>query len=311
MVAKRPRPCGAADIWSSSGLLSRVLTLTDQAIIGIDDRHRVRLFNGNAEQLFQCLGRDAIDQPIETFIVEGSGIVSRGQDPSALPASAVGRRRDGATFPLLVVFNEAAGEGRLIAIAEQAGRPGAVKDASGDSQRLYEALVESIDGIVYALDAETFTPTFVSRHAERILGYPIHAWFEPGFMSDHTHPEDRDWVFATCSAAVAEGKDHQIVCQMIHADGRAVWLRDAATVVTVSDGTKRVSGVMLDVTGANREEETRKRLTAILEATTDFVGFADARDGRVLYLNKAARSGLGLASDSDLSAMHVTDAHPE
>ena len=44
------------------------------------------------------------------------------------------------------------------------------------SQRIYEILIESIDGIVWEADAETFAFTYVSPQAERILGYPLARW---------------------------------------------------------------------------------------------------------------------------------------
>ncbi len=56
-------------------------------------------------------------------------------------------------------------------------------------------------------------------------------------------------------------------------------------------------------------EEARARLSAILEATPDFVGIADV-EGRVLYLNKAARSMLGISEGEDISSRSVGDNHP-
>src|SRR5690348_16512704 len=80
-----------------------------------------------------------------------------------------------------------------------AGRSG-----SGDSERIraelhrtreqYEHHVDSIDGIVWEADADTFRFTFVSDKAERLLGYPSSNWIDdPSFWSEHIHPEDRSW----------------------------------------------------------------------------------------------------------------------
>ncbi|MEK6814630.1 MAG: ATP-binding protein [Nitrospirota bacterium] len=56
-------------------------------------------------------------------------------------------------------------------------------------------------------------------------------------------------------------------------------------------------------------EAARARLTAILEATTDFVATADA-EGLVLYYNAAARRMLGIGGDEDIRAIRIPDTHP-
>lgn len=56
-------------------------------------------------------------------------------------------------------------------------------------------------------------------------------------------------------------------------------------------------------------EEERDRLAAILEYTTDIAGMADV-DGRLLYLNPAARELLAIAPNEDVSDLVVRDLHP-
>lgn len=55
-----------------------------------------------------------------------------------------------------------------------------------------------------------------------------------------------------------------------------------------------------------RTEEKLKRFTAIIEATTDFVGIADA-DGRVNYINPAGRKMMGFGEDEDISETTIPD----
>jgi PAS domain S-box-containing protein len=52
-----------------------------------------------------------------------------------------------------------------------------------------------------------------------------------------------------------------------------------------------------------------EQLAAVVEATTDFVGMADA-EGRLLYLNPAARAMMGYAPEQDVSHLHIRDFHP-
>jgi PAS domain S-box-containing protein len=69
--------------------------------------------------------------------------------------------------------------------------------------------------------------------------------------------------------------------------------------------------VFLDnITEARQAEASKARLSAILEATTDFVGMADAA-GHVLYINRAGRRMVGISEDEDVRATKIPDYHPE
>ena len=61
---------------------------------------------------------------------------------------------------------------------------------------------------------------------------------------------------------------------------------------------------------SRRAEVAQKQLVAILEGTTDFVGFADPQ-GRILYINKAGREMVGVRKDEDVSTLSIHDIHPD
>src|SRR5207244_2788303 len=56
-------------------------------------------------------------------------------------------------------------------------------------------------------------------------------------------------------------------------------------------------------------QREQARLASVLEATSDFVGFADA-EGRVLYVNRAGRRMVGRGEDEDIRELRITDLHP-
>ncbi len=66
----------------------------------------------------------------------------------------------------------------------------------------------------------------------------------------------------------------------------------------------------VEVAERKRVEETQRRLTSILEATTDFVGSADV-SGRLIYLNRAGRQMLGIGLDEDISNLTIPDVIAE
>lgn len=65
-----------------------------------------------------------------------------------------------------------------------------------------------------------------------------------------------------------------------------------------------------DITLRMAAEEERKRLVAILEATTDFVAIATA-EGELVYLNRAARRCLGRSESEKLPRIMLSEIYPE
>ncbi len=130
-----------------------------------------------------------------------------------------------------------------------------------ESQRKYEDLVNSMEGIVWECNAETFEFSFVSRQAERLLGYPVDQWLaSPNFWPDHLHCDDRQWVVQTCKQATLERRNHEFEYRMIAADGREVWLRDIVSVAADHGHPITARGVMIDITHRKKVEEERKQL---------------------------------------------------
>lgn len=123
---------------------------------------------------------------------------------------------------------------------EQAHRP--APDVQG--------LVEDVEAILWAADPDTLDFHYVSRGAERILGYPISRWLDhPGFWVSILHPEDRDGCVEFCRRQIQLGLDHEFRYRAIAADGSIVWLRDNVKVELGPDGkAAKLHGVMFDVT---------------------------------------------------------------
>ncbi|HAG51487.1 MAG: hypothetical protein A2X87_06905 [Deltaproteobacteria bacterium GWC2_42_51] len=65
-----------------------------------------------------------------------------------------------------------------------------------------------------------------------------------------------------------------------------------------------------DITEMGHAEGGSKRLAAILDKTGDFIGAAD-KEGRMLYLNMAARKMIGINEEEDISKSSISDFHPD
>jgi PAS domain S-box-containing protein len=141
-----------------------------------------------------------------------------------------------------------------------------IHDVPGPTlQRMYEAFVASIDGIVWEGDVESRQLTFVSPEAERVLGYPLALWLTTGFWAQHLHPDDREWAVESRGRAVKAQGATELEYRMMGADGRTVWIRDLVSVVddTVAP---RLCGVMIDVTERKQSEDERRTHLRFLQS---------------------------------------------
>jgi len=133
------------------------------------------------------------------------------------------------------------------------------------AQQRFRDLVNSVEAIVWEATVPSFQFSFISKEAERVLGYPVERWLsEPTFWKDHVHPEDREWALQYCQTATAEKRNHQFEHRMIAADGSVVWLRDLVTVVVEGDRVTRVRGLMVDLTNRKKAEEALRQARADL-----------------------------------------------
>ena len=182
-------------------------------------------------------------------------------------------------------------------------------------EKLCSTLVNSIRGIVWEADPLTLRFSFVSPHAERILGYPMQQWInEPDFWLTHTHPDDVEWCSDYCRDASLKGEDHEFQFRMIAADGRIVWLHDIVTVVRTDDGTVRLRGIMFDITERKEAEDTlrasEERLRVIFDNSHSGIIMIDP-DGNVSFANKRMAEMLSCTLPELIGSPYHDRLHPD
>ncbi|HEY82742.1 MAG TPA: PAS domain S-box protein [Dehalococcoidia bacterium] len=198
------------------------------------------------------------------------------QERSGLETERLLKRKNGELFPSHVIttfLREGTKITHTISVIRDVTERKRMEEALRKSEQDYEILVNSIEGIMWEADAQTFRFSFVSKQAERLLGYPPELWLaEPTFWKDHIHPDDRDWAVDFCRQATKEKRPHEFEYRMVTADGRTVWLRDIVTVIVENDQPVKLRGLMVDITKRKRMEEalreSEERYRALLELGT-------------------------------------------
>jgi PAS domain S-box-containing protein len=223
-------------------------------------------------------------------------------------------RKNGEIIPVEVSVSAIRG-GYFQAILRDISERKRAEEALQQAHQNYVTLVNSLDGIVWEADAQTFAFSFVSPQAERMLGYSLTRWTtEPTFWKDHIHPDDREWATSFCINATRAKRPHDFEYRMVTADGRIVWLHDVVTVVVENDQPVRLRGVMLDITERKRAEEALKESEERYRVLVEFSpnSICVHRDGKLLYVNPAGVRLFGAKNLDELVGRSVLDfIHPD
>ena len=158
-----------------------------------------------------------------------------------------------------------------VLIADEEGRPlhwlGLMLDVTEsirtqvelhETKTKYGALVEQIPAIVYVDVADDdMSTTYVSPQIEEILGYSQQEYIEDPQLWEHIlHPDDREEAMATYLRGRESGDPFVFEYRLLARDGRTVWFRDSAIVLTDAHGrAEYIQGVMLDITDGKLAEE--------------------------------------------------------
>ena len=124
------------------------------------------------------------------------------------------------------------------------------------AQHRIESLINTIDGIVWECDANTFEFTFISKKVKNILGYTSEEWLSSKtFWKDHIYHEDKESVINFCSEKTNDNLDHDFEYRMVAKDGSIIWLRDIVNVIIENNLPVSLRGIMIDITKTKEIEK--------------------------------------------------------
>jgi diguanylate cyclase (GGDEF)-like protein/PAS domain S-box-containing protein len=168
-----------------------------------------------------------------------------------------------------------------------------------DSEQHYRGLVESLNAVAWQMRMEDLRFTYVSPHAEKLLGHPLAEWLEPGFWQRALHPDDAARAKQYCLSESQAGRDHSLDYRMLAADGSTVWIRDIVTLIPSSDGTP-LRGLMIDISEAKRVEQAQRlseeKFELVFHNCPDILVIARRLDGVLLTVNRTFEQQLGISA---------------
>jgi PAS domain S-box-containing protein len=176
---------------------------------------------------------------------------------------------------------------------------------------LFQALVEYSSDAIALVDAGG-TIRFLSRTAERLLGYPIADRIGKSVF-EHLHRDDIVKAEAVLRESLREPQAPKtLVVRNLHRDGR--WRDIEATVVNRLDdpAVRAIVTNFRDVTERRRAEEALRASEATYRFFIECAAlgiYRSTEDGRILEANPAFARMLGYASVEDVMRLNMIDIY--
>jgi PAS domain S-box-containing protein len=237
----------------------------------------------------------------------------------AVAAEVVNYARDGREFivrldikPLHDALGQLSG---FMSIQADVTAERRMEQALRASEQRFRALVEDAEVIVWEFEPGLNAFTYVSPHATR-MGYSIEEWLQPGFFEAHLHHEDRAAALEFSKSETMAGRNHRLQYRMLKPDGESVWMDDWVSVESLPDGSRRMRGVLTDITELKRVQkqlhETEERWNMALQGSGDGVWDWDVAAGRT-YRSPSLKETLGYRGDEigDEVGFWQTLLHPD
>ncbi|POM12863.1 bifunctional diguanylate cyclase/phosphodiesterase [Pseudomonas sp. WP001] len=188
-------------------------------------------------------------------------------------------------------------------LSSEISRRVALEQQLRSSEYHYRGLVESLSAIAWEASITDFTYSYVSPHAEELLGYPRAHWLIPGFWRNIIHPADLVRAETYCYRETRANRDHSIDYRVITADGRCLWVRDIVSLIKY--GPEPVlRGLMIDISEAKRTEEalllSEQKFAKAFHASPDGLLLSRQSDGLLIEVNEGFSHLTGYTSATSL-----------
>ncbi len=178
-----------------------------------------------------------------------------------------------------------------------------LRDRIEDSERMLNALINNLDGMVYCcLYDSKWTMVFIGHSCEQLTGYPAEVFLTETLISLEaiTHRDDRKAVREVIDQAVATGQKFVTEFRIIHADGQIRWFSERGCPLYNDHGqVEAIEGFLQDITRQKLSEiaahEAEERYRSIFENTAEGI-YQTSPDGQYINFNPALAKIYGYAS---------------
>lgn len=301
-------------------LFLQVLSIASDAIIVVGPDHRIKIFNGGAEQLFGYSAGEMIGQSVETLMpvrfADGhSGQLDaykRSPVQSKLMgerSEVVGLKKDGSEFPAEASISKLeTGEGMVFtAVLRDISERKAREVLLLDSRNKFRNLIMGFKfGVIVHQDGEL---VFINEVAATMHGYEVTEASGKKIL-DFITLEDLPKVLQRATSRLqGETVPDLYDYRALRKDGTIFPVQISAQTIDWY-GKPAILSALTDITEHKRTEASESRLGRIIEQSLNEVYVIDANTLRFLQVNHGARTNLEYTID-ELRELTPTSILPE
>jgi len=201
--------------------------------------------------------------------------------------------------------DEAGAVTAVVSISRDVTGGRAAEAASRESEARFRTLADQTPVMMWVTEPDE-TCTFLSRRWREFTGLAPEEACGPGWINA-VHPDDRAMVRQALDGLYGTRGATQLEYRLRRADGAYRWVIDSALPRLDADGAcVGFMGTVVDITERREREEETHRYRALVEQSSDFIGFATL-DRKAVFVNEGARRLVGAPDDVDLSRLEILD----
>ncbi|WP_420642766.1 GAF domain-containing protein [Candidatus Leptofilum sp.] len=175
----------------------------------------------------------------------------------------------------------------------------------GQMAHFFEEYAKESKIIFWMADPVTFQITYVSQHANELLGMPDAVWQQPSFWQNHLYPQDKERVLSIFATAVSKQEPQDIEYRLKIEGNSFRWFRDKVCLLNVDDGL-RLCGMMTDVT---QFKTAVGRHVGLPGYTSFFLEIVQLLSENVEIQQRLQKLAERLCAVFDVTAVYVSDWH--
>ncbi|HEY0835616.1 MAG TPA: MASE3 domain-containing protein [Azospirillum sp.] len=277
------------------------------AVVVIDPRGTVLLWEGAAEQIFGWRADEVLGRPLpfvpeddETVRAGLVGLVMRGQTLREL--KVVRRRKDGRLLDLSLsaapVRDDAGRVIGLMSLIEDVTERRRTESALIDSEERFRALVQNLPGLVFR---RVLAPDGTIRYEYASEGFRVTFGLDPNELAGDPerfksliHPDDRERVRACLAQSARTLGTADIEFRAVTTEGETRWLHSVSQPRRRSTGEIVWDGLAFDVTERRRAAERQRTTEKALELSQRMEAVGQLAGGMAHEFNNMLVPMIGL-----------------
>ncbi len=139
-----------------------------------------------------------------------------------------------------------------------------------ESEEKFRLLTENASEMIYLMNMNNGIYEYVSPASDKLFGYkPDNFYRDPAIITKMIHPNWHEYFRKEREKLNKGFLEPFFEYQIVHSSGETRWIHQGNTLINSDDGTKKILGVVSDITHQKADENQLSKLNQELKAKTE------------------------------------------